>query len=109
MGSGSGSVTTSIVGLSFGKTFIDDNCVMLKNSREFWNMGMRGAALARMCMDNLNLEALELSGFVCPQTLKAQGKLTAAATPVVEVTPVTPVVPVVPKPEPQPLDKRAGE
>jgi len=45
---------------------------MLKNSRELWNMGMKSAALARMCMDKKNREALELTGFVCPQAKKAQ-------------------------------------
>jgi len=58
-------------GLSFGTTHIDQNCVMLKNSRELWNMGFRAAAMARMCMDKANKEALELTGFTCPQDQKA--------------------------------------
>ena len=62
------------VGLSFGTTWTDKNCVMLKNSRELWNMGMRGAAMARMCMDKLNREALEMTGFVCPQTEREKAK-----------------------------------
>jgi hypothetical protein len=59
-------------GISIGSSWTDDNCVMLKNSRELYNMGMKGAAMARMCMDEKNKEALELTGFVCPQTTKAK-------------------------------------
>lgn len=60
-------------GLSFGTTHTDKNCVMLKNARELWNMGMRAAALARLCMDKDNRAALEVTGFTCPQD-KAQVK-----------------------------------
>lgn len=66
MGSTSGAVSSAIVGVAIGSTYIDKNCQTLKNSRELWNMGQRSAALARMCMDDLNREAMELSGYVCP-------------------------------------------
>lgn len=72
MGSVSGSLNVAGFGGSLGKTYKDDNCVMLKNSRELWNMGMRAAALARMCMDADNRDALEMTGFKCPQTEKAE-------------------------------------
>lgn len=67
---GSVSVGGSGPGFSvgIGSTYKDDNCVMLKNSRELWNMGMKAAAMALMCTDKANKEALELTGFVCPQT-----------------------------------------
>ena len=68
MGSTSGGVSILGVGITAGTTWTDNNCKMLKNSREMWNMGMKGAALARMCMDSENKEALELTGFECPQT-----------------------------------------
>lgn len=68
MGSASGSVNAPGFGLSLGKTYVDPNCVMLKNSRELWNMGMKAAAMARMCMDEDNRKALEMTGFVCPQS-----------------------------------------
>ena len=71
MGSTSGGVAVAGFGLSLGSTWSDKNCLMLKNSRELWNMGMKAAAMARMCMDDLNKEALELTGFVCP-TKKAE-------------------------------------
>lgn len=71
MGSTSGGVAVAGFGLSLGSTWSDKNCLMLKNSRELWNMGFKAAAMARMCMDDLNKEALELTGFVCP-TKKAE-------------------------------------
>lgn len=78
MGSVSGSVAVPGFGIGGGSTVIDENCVMLKNSREMWNMGMKAAALARMCMDAKNKEALEMTGFECPQTTAEKQK--AAAT-----------------------------
>lgn len=72
MGSASGSVNVPGFGVGIGKTYKDDNCVMLKNSRELWNMGMKAAALALMCNDSANREALEVTGYECPQTTKAR-------------------------------------
>ncbi|MDB5772816.1 MAG: hypothetical protein JWM42_3190 [Burkholderia sp.] len=65
---GSTSIGASAVsfGFSAGSTWTDENCVMLKNSRELWNMGFKGAALARLCMDPQNKEALESTGITCP-------------------------------------------
>jgi hypothetical protein len=81
MGSASGAVNAPGFGFGFGKTYIDSNCVMLKNSREFWNMGMRAAALARMCMDSDNKEALEITGFECPQTTRTKSQQAAGQRP----------------------------
>ena len=72
MGSTSGSANGPGFGVSIGSTWADNNCKMLKNSRELWNMGMKAAALALMCTDPANKDALELTGFVCPQTAKAK-------------------------------------
>ena len=66
MGSTSVGATAVSFGLSVGSTWIDTNCLMLKNAREMWNMGFKGAALARLCMDDLNKEALEAAGLTCP-------------------------------------------
>ena len=82
---GSVSVGGSGPGFSIGvgTTYTDGNCVMLKNSRELWNMGMKAASLALMCTDKANREALEITGFECPQTTaarKAEAAKTAAAT-----------------------------
>lgn len=79
MGSTSGSVSIPGFGLGAGTTWTDANCVRLKNSRELWNMGMRAAGLALMCTDPANREALELTGFTCPQTQKARDDQAKAA------------------------------
>ena len=71
MGSTSGSVNIAGLGVGGGSSWVDSNCKMLKNSRELWNMGMKAAALALICTDSANREALELTGFECPQTTKA--------------------------------------
>ena len=66
MGSSSGGAQGAAIGVSFGTTWTDANCVLLKNARELWNMGLRNAAVARMCMDPKNKEALEVAGTPCP-------------------------------------------
>lgn len=66
MGSSSAGVSTYGISISAGTTWTDSNCVMLKNSREMWNMGLRAAAVARMCMDDDNRDAMEVSGVKCP-------------------------------------------
>jgi len=80
MGSTSGSANVPGVGIGFGTTWTDENCKMLKNSRELWNMGMKAAAMALMCNDPMNKEALELTGYTCPQTAKAQKTAAMAAS-----------------------------
>lgn len=72
MGSTSGSLNIAGIGVGGGSTWTDTNCKMLKNSREMWNMGMKAASLALMCNDELNREALELTGYTCPQTERAR-------------------------------------
>ena len=66
MGSTSGSVAAPGLGLSFGSTWVDENCKMLKNSQALWNMGFRAASLALMCNDEKIREALLVTGFSCP-------------------------------------------
>jgi hypothetical protein len=68
MGSVSAGGSGPGLGLSFGTTYKDENCVMLKNSREMWNMGFKAAAIALMCNNPANMEALEMTGYLCPQT-----------------------------------------
>ncbi|CAN5537395.1 hypothetical protein BH10PSE16_BH10PSE16_29900 [soil metagenome] len=70
MGSSSGSMNGPGFGLSLGSTWSDTNCKLLKNSRELWNMGMKAAAMALMCTDAANREALEMTGFECPQNAR---------------------------------------
>jgi len=68
MGSTSGSVNIAGIGIGGGSTWTDTNCKRLKNARELWNMGMRAASLALMCMDDENRRALEATGFKCATT-----------------------------------------
>ena len=69
MGSTTGAVSSAIIGIALGSTYKDDDCNTRKDSRELWNMGQRSAAMARTCMNPLNREAMELSGF---ESLKQQ-------------------------------------
>lgn len=80
MGSFGGGGSGPGFGIQIGSTYKDGNCVMLKNSRELWNMGYRAASLALMCTDAANKEALELSGVVCPQTTRDKNMAQQAAT-----------------------------
>jgi hypothetical protein len=84
---GSSSLGGSAVTFSFsvGSTWVDQNCVMLKNAREMWNMGFKGAALARLCMDSLNKESLEATGIKCPQRGGAVASI-GAGTPAAKET-----------------------
>jgi hypothetical protein len=72
MGSSSGSINGPGFGIGLGSTWTDRNCVMLKNARELWNMGMKAAAMALMCNDDSNRAALEVTGFACPQTVASR-------------------------------------
>jgi hypothetical protein len=53
--------------------------VMLKNAREMWNMGLHGAALARLCMDADNHEAMIMAGLRCPQDRQYEPKPVATS------------------------------
>ena len=81
MGSTSGGVAGAGFGVSLGSTWTDGNCKMLKNSRELWNMGMRAAALALMCKDSDNKDALEVTGFTCPTKDEKKSAQAAPAAP----------------------------
>jgi hypothetical protein len=52
-------------GASFGNTWTDENCVMLKNSTMLWNMGQHDAALALMCTNEKVRKAVEAAGGNC--------------------------------------------
>lgn len=78
MGSVSGGVAVAGLGLSGGSTYTDEHCKRIKMSRELWNKGMKAASLAMDCMDPAAREALELTGFTCPQTERATRQAAAA-------------------------------
>jgi hypothetical protein len=86
-------------GFSVGSTWEDKNCKMLKNSREMWNMGMRGAAIKLLCTDPDNRFALESTGVDCGETKEAWEKNGAkvAAVPVQRQQPAEPVAQVNPQ------------
>lgn len=99
MGSYSGGISTVSIGISLGGTWTDDNCVMLKNARELYNYGYRDSALARLCMDELNSQALEVTGINCPdyrrlRELKKEGKPYILQKRAEAAPPVQPVQPV---------------
>jgi hypothetical protein len=87
MGSTSGSLNIAGLGIGGGSSWVDGNCKMLKNSRELWNMGMKAASLALMCNDADNKAALEITGFVCPQTAAKNKAITAVVAPSRVATP----------------------
>lgn len=78
MGSWSAGVAVAGFGASGGNTYTDEHCKRIKMSRELWNKGMKAASLALDCMDRDAREALEITGFVCPQTTRAQQRAGAA-------------------------------
>jgi hypothetical protein len=81
MGSTSGSINGAGFGIGLGTTWTDDNCVMLKNSRELWNMGMKAASMALMCTDIRTRGALEVTGFVCPNFIDGRPRPNVATAP----------------------------
>lgn len=86
MGSVSASLNVAGFGVGGGKTYVEENCVMLKNAREFWNMGFKAASIARLCMDDKNKESLEITDFECPQTAKARKMAAANGQPMPQAT-----------------------
>lgn len=68
MGSVSAGGAVAGFGATFGKTYTDENCVMLKNSQQFWNYGMRSTAVLLMCQNAQNAKALAESNppYYCP-------------------------------------------
>ena len=62
----SGSVTTSIVGVSGGKHFIDENCERIKLAKVLQDFGMKVASVAILCQDRRVFEAMNSAGTPCP-------------------------------------------
>ena len=67
----SGSVTTSIVGVSGGKHFIDENCERSQLAKVLQDFGMKVASVAILCQDRRVFEAMNSAGTPCP----FQGKI----------------------------------
>lgn len=62
LGSFSAGAQHTVFGISFGKTTVDENCVMLKQARMLHEMGLRVAAWQRMCQSPDTRAALIDSG-----------------------------------------------
>jgi len=62
----SGAVQTQILGISAGKTIVDQNCERLKLAKTIYDMGMKVAAVSIMCQDGRVFEAMEMAGTPCP-------------------------------------------
>jgi len=78
------------LGMSFGSTWTDDNCVMLKNSTMLWNIGKPEAAIALLCGNPQIRKALEASGTECPSGRKPQAQAASVAPAAPAVVPVAP-------------------
>ena len=62
----SGSVTTSLVGVSGGKHFVDENCERIKLAKVTKDFGMSVAAVSILCQDERVFRAMMISNTPCP-------------------------------------------
>lgn len=62
-----GAVQTQILGISAGRTVRDMNCEKLKGAKALYNMGMKVAAISRLCQDSRVFEAMLNAGTPCPK------------------------------------------
>lgn len=66
MGSSSGGAQGPGFGLSIGTTWVDSNCIRLKNAKMMDGLGYRNVAIAMMCADATVAAAMRATGRVCP-------------------------------------------
>jgi hypothetical protein len=66
MGSSSAGIQGASFGVSVGGTWKDENCIMRKDATLLFNIGLKNAALARLCQDPKNRDAIETGGTICP-------------------------------------------
>lgn len=78
MGSTSGGVQGASLGVSFGSTWESHGCEARMDARALDAMGMRTAAIARLCQGAGNRKAMEAAGETCPGT-KAASRAEAPA------------------------------
>ena len=63
----SAAVQTQIFGISAGKTIVDKNCIILKNAKALFDMGMKVAAVSLMCKGNKDVfSSMMAAGTPCP-------------------------------------------
>jgi hypothetical protein len=76
LGSFSVGAQHTVFGISFGKTTIDDNCVMLKQARMLHEMGLRVAAWQRLCQTKETRQALlDSAEYDCKSTAAQLAKI----------------------------------
>lgn len=61
-----GAVQTQILGISMGTTYTESQCVLLKQAKTLYDMGMKVAAVSRMCQDPMVFQAMIDAGTPCP-------------------------------------------
>ena len=61
-----GAVQTQILGISIGSTFESEHCQMLLESKTLYDMGMRVAAVSRLCQTPKVWQAMMDAGTPCP-------------------------------------------
>ena len=61
-----GAVQTQILGISMGTVYTEKNCLLLKKSKQLYNLGMRVAAVSVLCTDRDVFLAMKNSGTPCP-------------------------------------------
>jgi len=81
MGSSSGGVQAPGLGVSFGTTWTDGNCVLLKNAKMMDGLGYRDVALSMMCADASVAAAMKATGRVCPTAPVEEQKIYSVAEP----------------------------
>jgi len=69
----SGSISSGILGMSGGRFVEDQNCNRRRDSKVLSDLGMKVAAVARMCADTQVWESMFISGTPCP--ILTRGKL----------------------------------
>lgn len=87
MGSSSGGAQGVTFGVSFGTTWQDDNCNARFDAQALNSLGLRSAAIARLCQRTDNAKAIEAAGGKCP----AQAD-TAKPTSAAEVATTSPFI-----------------
>lgn len=87
MGSSSGGAQGVTFGVSFGTTWQDDNCNARFDAQALNSLGLRQAAIARLCQRADNAKAIEAAGGKCPEQAD-----TAKPTSAAEVATTSPFI-----------------
>ena len=84
LGSASGGLQTIGVGFSFGSTKMDDSCNARLDSAHLSALGMRDAAIARLCQLETMAKAIEASGNECPKAGKSKASELVTTDPYIQ-------------------------